>query len=104
MAEAGETPKILDELAKNNAAKASGRSTRQQKNSRRRIAVIVVLILFLPVLAGVVYLSYQQRTLQTQLMAISQENQQLSSTLAAQNSQLRELQLAQAEPTGKSVV
>ena len=99
MSESSETPKILEQMSKSNSAKARGRSSRQQQNARRRIAVIVVL--FLPVLAGVLFLAYQQRLSQVGLSALRQENQQLSLTLSAQATQLQQLQrdLAEAPQT-----
>ena len=95
MSESPETPKILEQLSKSNLAKARGRSSRQQQNARRRIAVIVAL--FLPVLAGVLFLAYQQRSFQIGLSALRQENQQLSLTLSAQTTQLQQLQRDLAE-------
>ncbi len=95
MSESPETPKILEQLSKSNSAKARGRSSRQQQNARRRIAVIVTL--FLPVLAGVLFLAYQQRSSKIDLSALRQENQQLSLTLSAQATQLQQLQRDLAE-------
>ena len=95
MSESPETPKILEQLSKSNSAKARGRSSRQQQNARRRIAVIVAL--FLPVLAGVLFLAYQQRSSKIDLSALRQENQQLSLTLSAQATQLQQLQSDLAE-------
>jgi len=95
VSESPETPKILEQLSKSNSAKARGRSSRQQQNARRRIAVIVTL--FLPVLAGVLFLAYQQRSSKIDLSALRQENQQLSLTLSAQATQLQQLQRDLAE-------
>lgn len=96
MSESPKTPKILEQLSKSNSAKARGRSSRQQQNAKRRIAVIVTL--FLPVLAGVLFLAYQQRLSQIDLSSLRQENQQLGITLSAQTTQLQQLQRALAEP------
>ena len=96
MSESPETPKILEQLSKSNSAKARGRSSRQQQNARRRIAVIVTL--FLPVLAGVLFLAYQQRLSQIDLNSLRQENQQLNLALSAQATQLQQLQRELAEP------
>jgi uroporphyrin-3 C-methyltransferase len=82
-------------MSKSNSAKARGRSSRQQQNARRRIAVIVAL--FLPVLAGVLFLAYQQRLSQVGLSALRQENQQLNLTLSSQTTQLQQLQRDLAE-------
>ena len=95
MSESSETPKILEQMSKSNSAKARGRSSRQQQNARRRIAVIVAL--FLPVLAGVLFLAYQQRLSQVGLSALRQENQQLNLTLSSQTTQLQQLQRDLAE-------
>lgn len=99
MAESAETPKILDELSKSNTAKPGTRTSRQQKNARRRFAIAIVLLL--PIVSGVLFLAYQQISLQTQLAALQTENQQLNQSLGQQNSQLQQLreeQLAPAEP------
>jgi len=95
VSESSETPKILEQMSKSNSAKARGRSSRQQQNARRRIAVIVAL--FLPVLAGVLFLAYQQRLSQVGLSALRQENQQLNLTLSSQTTQLQQLQRDLAE-------
>lgn len=96
MSESPETPKILEQLSKSNSAKVRGRSSRQQQNARRRIALIV--LLFLPVLAGVLFLAYQQRLSQIDLSSLRQENQQLNLALSAQATQLQQLQRDLAEP------
>ena len=107
MSELPETQKILDELSKSNSARSRGRISRQQQNARRRIGVVVVL--FLPVVMGVLFLVYQQRSLQQGLESLSQENQQLNLTLSAQTTQLQQLQRDLAEspqpvPVDDSVV
>ena len=96
MSESPETPKILEQLSKSNSAKVRDRSSRQQQNARRRIALIVML--FLPVLAGVLFLAYQQRLSQIDLSSLRQENQQLNLALSAQATQLQQLQRDLAEP------
>lgn len=98
MADQPETPKILEELSQG-SAKAGSRTSRQQKKARRRF--LLVLALFSPVLAGIVYLGYQQYLLQQNISSISTENQQLSQTVANQNAligQLQEQLQAPAEP------
>lgn len=96
MTEQTDTPKILDEISKSNAAKPNGRSSRQQQIARRRF--LVVLVLFLPIVAGVGFLAYQQLQLQDRLAALTTENQRLTQTLSAQSGQLEQFrqQLAQA--------
>jgi uroporphyrin-3 C-methyltransferase len=96
VSESPETPKILEQLSKSNSAKVRDRSSRQQQNARRRIALIVML--FLPVLAGVLFLAYQQRLSQIDLSSLRQENQQLNLALSAQATQLQQLQRDLAEP------
>ena len=90
MSESPETPKILEQLSKSNSAKARGRSSRQQQNARRRIAVIVTL--FLPVLAGVLFLAYQPRLSQIDLNSLRQENQQPNLALSALATQVQQPQ------------
>tara|TARA_B100002003_G_scaffold249024_1_gene284246 strand:+ start:321 stop:1457 length:1137 start_codon:yes stop_codon:yes gene_type:complete len=96
MPEKPETPKILDEISKSNSAKAKGTTSRQQQKARRRF--VIVTMLFLPVLAGVLFLAFQQFQLQQQLAAFQQENQQLTLALAAQDSQLQGFQQQLEEP------
>jgi uroporphyrin-3 C-methyltransferase len=99
VAEESETPKILEELSKSNAAKPVSRTSRKQKNARRRVAIIV--ILFVSLLVGVLFLGYQQQSLTSRLAILSDENQQLTQSLSAQSGQLiqlRENLLALPEP------
>tara|TARA_B110000438_G_C15819424_1_gene653621 strand:+ start:834 stop:1928 length:1095 start_codon:yes stop_codon:yes gene_type:complete len=99
VAEESETPKILEELSKNTAVKPASQTSRKQKNARRRVAIIV--ILFVPLLGGVLFLGYQQQSLTSRLATLSDENQQLTQSLSAQSGQLvqlRENLLAVPEP------
>jgi uroporphyrin-3 C-methyltransferase len=91
--EQSETPKILDEISKSNAAKASSRSTRKQQNARQRFAVVTIFLL--PIVAGVLFLAYQQISLQSKLAEIELVNQQLNQNLATQGVQLAQLEQAQ---------
>lgn len=90
-----ETPKILEQLSKSNAAKSGVRTTRQQQNARRRFAIVA--LLFLPLLTIGLFLAYQQRLLRIELASLSEANQLLSITLASQNSQFQQLQQNLAE-------
>ena len=92
MTEQSETPKILDEISKSNAAKASSRSTRKQQTARQRFAVVTIFLL--PIVAGVLVLAYQQISLQSKLAEIELENQQLNQNLATQGVQLAQLEQA----------
>ncbi len=99
MAEQSDTPRILEELSKSNTAKSAARASRPQKMARRRVAIVI--LLFLPLLAGVLLVAYQQFSLQSQLTALVAENQQLGMSLATQDAQLQEInqqQLLAAEP------
>ena len=96
MEELPETPRILDDIAKSNAAKGKGASPRQQQNARRRFVIVV--ILFLPILGGVGFLAYQQFQLQDQLAIFQNENQQLTLAIAAQDSQIQQFQQQLEEP------
>ncbi|NKB34499.1 MAG: hypothetical protein GKR91_15510 [Pseudomonadales bacterium] len=89
MSDQSETPKILEELSKG-SAKASSRTSRQQKKARRRF--LLVLAFFVPVFGGVVYVGYQQYLLQQNISSITSENQQLGLTVANQNSLISQLQ------------
>jgi len=91
--EQSETPKILDEISKSNAAKASTRTTRKQQTARRRFAVVIVLLL--PIVAGVLFLAYQQYTLQSKLAELELGNQRLTQSIGSQELQLGEIEQAQ---------
>ncbi|PCI75910.1 MAG: hypothetical protein COB20_11865 [SAR86 cluster bacterium] len=93
MTEQSETPKILDEISKSNASKASSRSTRKQQTTRRRFAVVTIILL--PIVAGVLFLAYQQISLQSKLAEFELENQRLNQSLATQSTQLRQIERAQ---------
>jgi uroporphyrin-III C-methyltransferase len=96
--EQAETPKILDEISKSNAAKASSRSTRKQKTARRRFAVVVILLM--PIVAGVLFLAYQQVSLQSKLASLEAENQRLNQALTVQSTQLSQIEQAQLSTPG----
>lgn len=81
-----ETPKILEELSRSNTAKPA---SRQQSTARKRF--IVVLGIFSVIVVGVALLGYQQWMLQSHLASLSQQNEQLTSTLAAQDSEIETL-------------
>ena len=96
-----ETPKILDEISKSNGAKANSRSTRKQQTVRRRFAVVIIFLL--PIVAGLLFLAYQQISLQSKLVEIELENQRLNQSLATQGAQLGQIEQAQLvapEPIG----
>ncbi len=95
MTEQSETPKILDEISKSNAAKASGRSTRKQRTARWRFAIVIIILV--PILAGGALLGYQQLVQQSRLAELELENQRLNQSLATQGSQLGEIQQAQLD-------
>jgi len=89
VAEPTETPKILEELSKSNTAKPQSRSSRQQQTARRRFAI--VLVLFLPVVAAVLLLAYQQISLKSELASLQLDNQRLGQSLTQQNQQLQQV-------------
>lgn len=93
MEELPETPKILDELSRSNSAKPA---SRQQSTARKRF--IVILCIFSVLIAGVMLLAYQQWTLQSRLAGMRDQNEQLSITLANQNTEIAELRSVHAEP------
>lgn len=99
MAESAETPKILEELSKSNTAKPGARTSRQRKTALKRFGVAAILLL--PIVAGILFLAYQQISLQSRLEALQSENQQLDQSLVQQSSELQQLrqdQLAMPEP------
>lgn len=93
MEELPETPKILDELSRSNLAKPA---SRQQSTARKRF--IVILCIFSILIAGVMLLGYQQWMLQSRLAGMRDQNEQLSITLANQNTEIEALRSVHAEP------
>ena len=93
MEEQPETPKILDELSRSNSAKPA---SRQQSMARKRF--IVILCIFSLLIAGVGLLGYQQWMLQTRLLTVQNQNQQLSSSMASQTAEIEQLRTVQAQP------
>lgn len=89
MTEKAETPKILEELSKSNTAKSRSRVARKNLTARRRILVAV--ILFLPLLFGLVFLGYQYWLMQTRLDSLTAVTQQLSQEVAPPDSQFSDL-------------
>mgnify|MGYP000176643720 CR=1 FL=1 len=90
MAEKSETPQILDELSKSNAAKAGNRTTRKQQTARRRLTIVLLMIL--PLMGGVAYLGFQQFRMQNQLQVLADENSQVRQQLSARAQQISTLQ------------
>lgn len=90
MAEKSETPQILDELSKSNTAKAGNRTTRKQQTARRRLTIVLLMIV--PLMAGVAYLGIQQFRIQSQLQVLADENSQVRQQLSASTQQFSALQ------------
>lgn len=90
MADKAETPKILEELAKNNIVKPSQRLSRKKRSGRSRVGII--LVLFAPLLLGIAYLAYQQMQLDLQVSQLSDQNSELSTSLAARSDQAAQVQ------------
>lgn len=95
MTEKAETPKILDEISKSNSAKAGNRTSRKQQKARRRF--IIVILILLPIVAGVLFLAYQQLSLQSQLLQFELENKELTDNLEQQSALLRQLEQVQQQ-------
>jgi len=96
LAEQPDTPKILNEISKSNSARTKTPASRKQQVARRRF--IIVVMFFLPVLAGVVFLTYQQVQLRKELLAFQQEGQNLTQALAAQEARMQQFQQQLADP------
>lgn len=89
MAEKQETPQILEQIAKGTGSKSNGRSTRSQKNARRRFYIL--LLLFIPVIGGLAYIAWFQFNVQQQLAALESQNAQLSTTVASYENEIATL-------------
>lgn len=95
MTEKAETSKILDEISKSNSAKAGNRTSRKQQKARRRF--LIVILILLPIVAGVLFVAYQQLSLQSQVLQFELENKELTNDLEQQSALLRQLEQAQQQ-------
>lgn len=91
MADKPETPQILDQIAKGTGAKNASRSTRSQQTARRRFYLL--LFLFIPVIGGLAYLAYFQMNVQSQLLALEEQNSGLLGSVAAYENEMSALAL-----------
>jgi uroporphyrin-III C-methyltransferase len=89
VADQAETPKILDDLSKKNTANSKSPSARQKQTARRRF--LIVILLLSPLILAIAFVGYQQWLLDSQLVSLAAENQQLSNTITNQNVQLQQI-------------
>ena len=103
-ASAGETAKVLDELASKNKPKAGGK-TRRASSRKIQSPLILLIFLLLPVLAVALFVAYQQFLMRDTVAQLQQANQNLTTTLQNQTVTLSELeqQLAQQMATPPQV-
>jgi len=85
-----ETPKVLEEISKSNAAPAKNRSQRKNRNAVKRI--VIVLLLLSPLAAGMAFLSYQQWELTREVALVQADNIALSEQLETSRSVITQLQ------------
>lgn len=88
------TGKILDEISRNTGS-SSGAST--VRNKRSGSGLLTLVIVLLPLLAGIGWLAWQQMLMQQALTATTQQNQQLQQGLSAQAAEI-ELLRQRPEP------
>ncbi len=89
-----DTPKILDEIAKNNQATPGNK--RRGGNGPGRL--LLMSLLFVPLLLALLYLSNRLTVLQSELTVLNETNQGLREQLGAQGSQLQSVQERLALP------
>ena len=90
MVDEAETPKVLEEISKSNAAPAKNRSQRKNRNAVKRI--VIVLLLLSPLAAGMAFLSYQQWELTREVALVQADNIALSEQLETSRSVITQLQ------------
>lgn len=77
-----DTPKVLDELSKKNAASPSAKARRQ------RLRVFLILALITPLLFGLAFTAYRQWQVQQRLAALENENARLTAQQASSETEL----------------
>ncbi len=90
MVDENETPRILDELIRNNAARTARSSERRKRNALRR--VLIILLLFAPLLLGLLVLTYQTWNLNLSVQRITEENTRLKESLEAAGARIAALE------------
>lgn len=96
MSDDSETPKILDQIAKGTGSKTG---TRSQQNARRRFYIL--LLLFIPVLGGLAYVSYLELSVQQRLVELENQNASQTASIANYEQQLATLTAQLAEIPGQ---
>ena len=87
MTDKSETPKILEEISQA-GAKGSGR-LRNQKNARRRLFVVTLLLV--PLMTTIPYLGFQLRELRKEIADTNAQYDGLRVTVSDQNTRIQEL-------------
>jgi uroporphyrin-3 C-methyltransferase len=95
-----ETPKVLEELSRNNAAAAAG----GERQKRRGSGWLVVFFLLLPLLGGAALLGYQQWTLYLRLNLLATENNQLLESLRSSNARIAVLEASEQQASPAPVI
>ncbi len=72
MVEEQDTPQVLEELTRSNAARPSLRYDRKKRTALKRLAIILLLIS--PLLVGIVFLTWQQWNLRGELQRLAGNN------------------------------
>lgn len=89
MVDETETPRVLEELSRSNAAPIRTRSERQRRTIKR---VAVIVLMLSPLLLGVVLLAYQQWTLRGRLIQVFNENSSLLDTIESNYTRIAQLE------------
>lgn len=92
---APKTAKVLDEIARSTGNKSGNKPARRKKSGS---GFLTLLILLLPLLAGIGWLVWQQMQMQQTLTSTAQQNLQLQQTLASQSAEIEALR-QRPEPT-----
>ena len=87
------TAKVLDDISRGTSGKkAASGSSRARRKPGAAAQFLTLFIILLPLLAAIAFLGWQQWTLRQSLTSLSQQNQQMQSTLAGQRSVIADLQ------------
>lgn len=92
---AAKTAEVLDEIARSTGNKSGTKPARSKKSGSGFLALV---ILILPLLAGIAWLVWQQMQIQQTLATTTQQNLQLQQSLASQSAEIEALR-QRPEPT-----
>ncbi len=89
---AAPTARVLDDISRGTGSKSRSGAGKPRRKSGGVSQFVTLFVILLPLLAAIAFLGWQQWTLRQSLTSLSQQNQQLQSTLSGQGSLIEQLQ------------